>query len=84
MKATNFTNVSKVYSLKWSPDSKYIIFDYSKEDARSIARVEVESGNVDFLLQDIDIDFRSPVYSKDGSSIFFASDKTGIFNIYKK
>ncbi|HEY3252138.1 MAG TPA: biopolymer transporter Tol, partial [Ignavibacteria bacterium] len=82
-KLTNFLNGEQVYSTKWSPDGKHIIFDYSKEDLRNIAQVEIETGNVDFIFQDNDIDFRSPVYSADGSSIFFASDKTGIYNIYK-
>jgi hypothetical protein len=50
---------------------------------REIAQVNVETGDVEFLFHDPGIDFRSPVYSADGKSIIFASDKTGIFNIYK-
>ena len=80
---THFTNGEQIYSPRWSPDGKNIIFDYSKHDLRSIHMVNVETGAVDFVFDDPNIDFRSPVYSADGLSIFFASDKTGIFNIYK-
>lgn len=80
---TKFTNGEQIYAPKWSPESKSIIFDYSKQDLRQIAEVNIETGEMRFIFNDPSTDFRSPVYSKDGASIFFASDKTGIFNIYK-
>ncbi|MCI0449361.1 MAG: biopolymer transporter Tol [Chlorobi bacterium] len=80
---TNFTNGEQIYAPKWSPDGKHIIFDYSKQDLRSIHMINTETGEIDFSLENTEIDFRSPVYSPDGQVIFFASDKTGIFNIYK-
>ena len=82
-KLTNFTNGEQVYAPKWSPDGKYIIFDYSKKDLRNISRFDIETGTVEEYIYDDNIDFRSPVYSKDGTMLYFASDKTGIFNIYK-
>jgi Tol biopolymer transport system component len=80
---TKFTNGEQVYSPKWSPDGLYIVFDYSKHDCRSIAKIETSSGQIEFLFDKPDVDFRSPVFSPDGSSLFIASDMTGIFNIYK-
>ena len=80
---THFKNGEQIYAPKWSPDDSRIIFDYSKEDSRSIAWVDAAAGKVEQLFIDKNIDFRSPVFSKDGSMLFFASDKTGIFNIYK-
>jgi len=80
---TNFTNGEQIYAPKWSPECKHIIFDYSKQDLRSIHMINIETGEIDFSFDDPEIDFRSPVYSPDGQTIFFASDKTGIFNIYK-
>lgn len=80
---TSFTNGEQIYAPKWSPDGTKIIFDYSKEGSRSIAWVDVGAGTVEMLFNDSDTDFRSPVFSKDGSALFFASDKTGIYNIYK-
>lgn len=80
---TNFNNGEQIYSPEWSPDGKYIIFDYSKNSSRSIARVETENVNFEFLFESPDADFRSPVYSNDGKYIYFASDLTGIYNIYR-
>lgn len=80
---TGFTNGEQIYSPKWSPESKSIVFDYSKQDLREIAEVNAETGEMRFIFSDPDVDFRNPVYSKDGASIYFASDLTGIFNIYK-
>jgi len=78
-----FANGEQIYAPKWSPDGKRIVFDYSKEDLRQIAEMEVETGSMTFIFSDPTIDFRNPVYSKDGASIYFASDRTGIYNIYK-
>ena len=80
---STFTHGEQIYAPKWSPDNKRIVFDYSKEDLRQIAEMEVETGNMTFVFSDPTIDFRNPVYSKDGESIYFASDRTGIYNIYK-
>jgi Tol biopolymer transport system component len=80
---TDFKNGEQIYTPKWTPDGSKIIFDYSKEDARTIAWVDVSSGVVEQLFQDKNTDFRSPVISKDGSTLFFASDRSGIYNIYK-
>jgi Tol biopolymer transport system component len=80
---TNFTNGEQIYAPKWSPVNKNIIFDYSKEGSRQIAEINTETKEINFILSDSDIDFRSPVYTHDGLSIIFASDISGIFNIYK-
>lgn len=80
---TTYTNGEQVYAPKWSPVNNTIVYDYSKEDSRKICEINVDTREVSFIFSDPAIDFRSPVYSKDGASIFFASDRTGIYNIYK-
>ncbi len=80
---TTYTNGEQVYAPKWSPVNNTIVYDYSKEDSRKICEINVDTREVSFMFSDPAIDFRSPVYSKDGASIFFASDRTGIYNIYK-
>ncbi len=80
---TSFTNGEQIYAPKWSPDGKRIVFDYSKHDMRQIAEVNLENNELRFIFSDPAIDFRSPVYTANGESIVFASDRTGIFNIYK-
>jgi Tol biopolymer transport system component len=80
---TSFTNGEQIYAPKWSPGSKHIVFDYSKHDHRQIAEVNLENSEVRYIFQDPETDFRSPVYASNGESIIFASDRTGIFNIYR-
>jgi len=78
---TNYSNGEQVYDPKWSPDGSTIIFDYSFLDGRDIATVPASGGEVSMLLATRD-DERNAVYSADGSHVIYASDKTGIFNIY--
>lgn len=80
---TDFKHGEQIYSPRWSPDSRYIIFDYSKTDHRSVARYDVSLSKTEFLFTDTEADFRCPVYSQDGKYIYLSSDRTGIFNIYR-
>lgn len=80
---TSFTNGEQIYAPKWSPVHNNIVFDYSKEGSRQIAEINVDSKEILFMFNDPAADFRSPVYTKNGESIIFASDITGIYNIYK-
>jgi Tol biopolymer transport system component len=78
---TFFENGEQVYNPKFSPDDSYIIFDYSYHNTRDIARISAEGGKVEFVIA-TDNDERNPSFDKDGNLIF-ASDETGIYNIYK-
>ncbi len=78
---TFYENGEQVYNPKFSQDDSYIIFDYSFGNTRDIAKVSSAGGNVEFLIA-TDKDERNPAFDKDGNLIF-ASDRTGIFNIYK-
>jgi Tol biopolymer transport system component len=77
---TFFENGEQVYNPKFSPDDSYIIFDYSYDNNRDIAKVSPTGGNIEFILSSEE-DERNPSFDKNGNLIF-ASDKTGIFNIY--
>ncbi len=79
---TKYANGEQVYNPKWSPDGSKIIFDYSLKDGRDIATIPVTGGDVTFVLATPD-DERNAMYTPDGSSIIYASDQTGIFNIYR-
>ncbi|MEJ2105502.1 MAG: YCF48-related protein, partial [Ignavibacteriaceae bacterium] len=77
---TSYKNGEQVYNPKFSNDDSYIIFDYSYHQTRDIAKVNANGGEVEFVIQ-TDHDERNPVIDKDGNLIY-ASDETGIFNIY--
>ncbi len=79
---TGYANGEQTYHPQWSPDGAAIVFGYSIKDGQDIARVSRDSGSVEYLVPGND-DARDPVYSSDGSSIIFSSDRTGIFNLYK-
>ena len=77
---TFYENGEQVYNPKFSNDDSFIIFDYSYRNTRDIAKVDVSGGEVDFVIA-TDKDERHPIFDERGNLIY-ASDETGIFNIY--
>ncbi|MFW5960375.1 MAG: hypothetical protein ACOCSE_04580 [Chitinivibrionales bacterium] len=73
---------NRIFSTDWSIDGRNIAVSYMDGDNRKI-------GIYDTLTKDFSIlcgtehDERDPVFSEDGTSILFSSDRTGIFNIYE-
>jgi hypothetical protein len=78
---TSFTSGEQVYNPCWSPSGDRILFDYSLKDGRDLAEIRLDGSDLRFVVSGAD-DERTGVYSRDGSTIFFSSDRTGIFNIY--
>jgi hypothetical protein len=79
---TFFVNGEQVYNPKFSKDDSFVIFDYSYHHGRDIAKVEINEPNkVEFIIK-TESDERNPVFDKEGN-IVFASDESGIFNIYR-
>jgi len=60
---------------KFSPDGKQIVYNYFDGTNRKIV---LQNDTIAFAG-----DVRNPNWSLDGKSIYFSSDETGIFNIYK-
>ncbi|AFN75123.1 WD40 domain-containing protein [Melioribacter roseus P3M-2] len=78
---TFFNNGEQVYNPKFSPDDSYIVFGYSLKNTREIARVDTNGTGYDIIIQN-GYDNRDPVFDSNGNLIF-ASDMTGIFNLYR-
>jgi len=78
---THFKGGEQVFNPQWSPDGEYIVFDYSRESERQIARIHPESGSFEILFGERNTDYRDPSFAPDGKLIF-SSDKNGIFNVY--
>ena len=77
---TNFENGEQVYNPKFSNDDSYIIFDYSYHQTRDIGKISIKGGEHEFIIK-TKSDERNPVFDANGN-IIYASDETGIFNIY--
>ncbi len=82
IKITDFKNGEQVYNPVFTPDGKNIILDFSFLEARKIAKINLETGSMEFLINKDGFDARNPVLSKDGQKMYYSSNETGIFNIY--
>jgi hypothetical protein len=72
----------QIYRPRWSPDGRMLVYSLWKPGGyRDIHLLELASGRGQALTSDraLDVD---PSFSADGKRIYFASDRTGIFNIY--
>ena len=78
---TDFSDGEQVYTPAWSPDGSRIAFGYSDGDNQSVAMIDEDGKNFQVLVSGPDA--RDPSFSRDGKSLFYASDGTGIYNIYE-
>ncbi|MDR2579932.1 MAG: hypothetical protein LBC85_02945 [Fibromonadaceae bacterium] len=74
-----------IYTPKFSPDGKKIAYSYFDGTKRNIGVVDISHTPPSALLPrgENASDNRDPNWAPDGQSIYFSSDRTGIFNIYK-
>ncbi len=78
---TLFRNGEQVYNPKFSNDDKHIIFDFSTHHSREIAKINIDGSGFEKVITS-EFDVRNSVYDKNGD-IIYASDETGIFNLYR-
>jgi len=81
---TDFNNGEQVYTIDVSGDGKKIIFDMAITHGRDIYSLDIESKEIMPIEKTYDYDNRMPTISGDGKYMIFSSDRTGIFNLYKK
>lgn len=79
---TSFSNGRQIYKPILSRDGKTIYFDTSTDDGRDIARINTDGSELTFLLKE-NYDERSPALSSDNTYLYYSSDATGIYNIYR-
>lgn len=69
------------YAPQFSPDGSRILFGIFTSGTRDIASIAPDGSDFRYELR-TDSDERDARYASDGTSIVFASDRSGIFNIY--
>jgi len=71
-------------SPRWSPNGKHVVFDGKAEDGllNDIYVVDATGGEAQRLTSSPSVDIR-PCYSKDQRWIYFTSNRTGTFQIWK-
>ena len=79
---TTYSAGEQVYNPCWSPDGSRIVFDHSIKDGRDIAWIRPDGTDLTFLVTGDD-DACAARFSPDGKTLWFCSDRTGIFNIYR-
>lgn len=79
---TPYHSGEQVYSPRWGPAGDWIVFDYSVKDGRDIARVRPDGSDLHCIMNGPE-DTRSADFTRDGRSLIFSSDSTGIFNLYR-
>ena len=74
--------IRTIYSLDWSPDGENIALSFFDKDFRKIGIYNIPSESF-FTVSDNTSDDRDPRFSRDGKTLYFSSDRTGIFNIFR-
>ena len=80
---TGFVSGEQVLSPTWSPKGDWIAMGYAPRNLRSIARIRPDGTAFEILIGGEAHDCRDPRYVPDASSLLYASDRSGIFNIYE-
>jgi len=70
-------------SPQWSPDSRYIAFSSTASGNSNIAIMTANGDSVRAVVEDPSND-KKPTWSRDGQSIYYASDRGGEYQIWKK
>ncbi|HEV8245715.1 MAG TPA: hypothetical protein VGP93_08100 [Polyangiaceae bacterium] len=72
----------QAYTPRFSPDGKHIAYSaWTRGGYRDVRIVDVLTGQFSELWHDRALDMQ-PVWSPDGKTLYFASDRSGISNIY--
>ena len=82
-KITEFSLGEQVFRPVWHPDGETIYFAHGNADRQHIQSVNLSSDDVSIVIASDQADYRDPYISADGSHLYYASDETGIFNIYR-
>jgi len=68
---------------RWSPDGRWIAFDYHSAEPSQIFQVDSEGRNLHVLVSG-EYQNLVPSWSRDGKAIYFASNRTGGWQVWRR
>jgi serine/threonine protein kinase/Tol biopolymer transport system component len=68
---------------RWSPDGKWIAFDYRPENHSHVYLIDAEGRNLHMVVSG-DYENGAASWSRDGASIYFASNRTGEWEVWRR
>ena len=74
--------IKTMYSLDWSSDGNNIAVSFLDRDFRKIGIYNLPSKKF-VVISDNYCDDRDPRFSRDGKTLYFSSNRSGVFNIYR-
>ena len=79
---TDYQDGTQANDPAWHPSGEWIYFDYTGDAGRDLYRVRPDGTGLEAVLA-TDHDERSPAFDEDGNFLYFSSDRSGIFNLYR-
>ena len=80
---TDFNNFEQIFNVTWGPEHDKIYFDITTNHARDIYTYNLDTDQIKPFLNK-KYDERYPYFGRKKKWMYYSSDKTGIYNIYRK
>ncbi|MBI3607048.1 MAG: PD40 domain-containing protein [Nitrospirae bacterium] len=78
---TDWTEATQFAAPRWSPDGRSIALAVWTEGRQDIALFDVDTRSLRMITRDRATDL-TPSWSRDGRTLYFTSDRTGVYNVF--